>query len=278
MKRNNLFKFGALLVLPLIVWGCFEEHDYDLSDVNQVEWAPPNPASGSLSYTANLDADQDDPKTLTFTAQLIGAHADQDRSISVAVDQDESSAVEGQHFDLESTTVTFAANSSQSEVEVVIYADEFDNRDELGFQLVLQDGDELRAAPNLASLDVDVEKDDVSFSADLEGTEDYEDVSGSIDVEGFAVDERFEAEISLEELAEEETYQWGIYRGTCEDMDDDLVGDEADYPDLETDEEETSASAEAEVDVRIYQADELNVRVYDDGLLGSDLVICGDLD
>lgn len=277
MKRNNLFKFGALLVLPLIVWGCFEEQDFDLSDVNQVEWAPPNPASGSLSYTANLDADQDDSKTLTFTAQLIGAQSGSDRSVSVAVNQDESSAVEGQHFDLESTTVTFAANSSQSEVDVVIYADAFENRDELGFQLVLQDGDELRAAPNLSALDVDVEKDDVAFSTDLEGTDNYEDVSGSADVEGFAVDERFEAEISLEELAEEESYQWGIYRGTCEDMGNDLVGDEADYPELETGEEETSASAEAEIDVRIFQADELNVRVYDDALLGADLVTCGDL-
>ena len=277
MKQRNVFKFGALLILPLLMWGCFEENEFDLSDANQVEWAPPDRSSSSLSDDIILDADQTESVTMSYEVQLIGAHADSDRSVGVAVNEDASEAIEGEHFELHTTTVTIPANSSSAEVEVEIFADAFENRDERFFQLVLQDGDELRAAPNMSDLDLDVEKLDVEFSADLEGTEDYEDVTGSIDVEGFAPDEMFVADISLEELAEQETYAWAIYRGSCEDNGD-LVGDEADYPELETDEEEHSASAEAEVDVRLYQADDLNVRVFDDGLLGDDLVVCQELD
>ncbi len=277
MKHRNVLKFGALLILPLVMWGCFEEQDFDLSEANQVEWAPPDRSTSSLSDGITLDADQEESEVHSYEVQLIGAHADSDRSVSVSVNEDASEAVEGEHFELASTSVTISANSSSAEVDVEILADAFENRDELFFQLILEDGDELRAAPNMSVLDVDVEKQDVEFSADLEGTEDYEDVEGSIEVEGFAPDEMFVADISLDELAEEESYQWGIYRDSCDDPGD-LIGQEEDYPEMETEEEEHSASAEAEVDVRLFQADEIHVRVYDDGLMGDDLVACQELE
>lgn len=277
MNYSNLLKLGALLILPLMMWGCFEEQDFDLSDANQVEWAPPDPASSSLSDDIIFDADQTESEVHSYEVQLIGAQADEGRSVGVTVNEDASEAIEGEHFELQTTTVTISANSNNAEVDVEIMADAFENRDELFFQLVLQDGDKLRAAPNLAELDLEVEKLDVEFISDFEGTEDYKDVVGSIEVEGFAPEERFEADISLEGLAEQSSYEWALYRGTCEDMSDDVVGEEVDYPELETGEEETSASTEADVNVRIFQDDELNVRTYEDALLGESLVACQNL-
>ncbi len=275
MNRPNIFKLATLLVLPLVMWGCFEEQEFDLGDENQLEFAPPDPASGSLSYTATMDADQDESKTVEFTVQLIGGHEDHDRTASVAVDADASEAVEGEHFDLIDSEVVIEANSSSDEVELEIYADAIDNDEELFLLLEIQGSDELEAAPNLSRLEVDLVKHEVEFEAELEGTEDYEDVEGTASIEGNTEDEMFTADISLEGLEEESSYPWAVYEGTCE-TNDGVVGDEGDYPALETDEEETSASEEAEIDVRLYQDDDLHVRVYDEDLLGDDLVACQD--
>lgn len=157
MKRN-MFKYSILLVLPLLFAGCFEDHasQFHLDDANQVEWAPPDRNSSSLSYTAELDAGQTDSETITLEVQLIGAQTDSDRSVFVAVNEDD--AEEGEHFEITNNEVVIPANSNHGEVEIVILSENIADGEELSAELELQEGDELGVAANMKDMSLTIEK------------------------------------------------------------------------------------------------------------------------
>lgn len=160
MKYQTIVKFSVLLMLPLLMTGCFEDHasQFHLDDANEVEWAPPNRASSSLTYTANLDADQTEPKTVSLEVQLIGAQSGSDRSVGVAVS--ETDADEGTHFELSSSDVVIPANSNSGTVDVQILAENIENGENFSVTLELQEGTELGVATNLKDLLLTIEKDD----------------------------------------------------------------------------------------------------------------------
>lgn len=150
-------------MLPLLMWGCFEDHasQFHLDDANQVEWAPPDRSSSSLSYTATLEPDQADNKTISFEVQLIGSQSGSDRVVGVAVSED-GDAEEGQHFEIlnSNNEVVIPANSSSGTVEVQILASSLGNGESVSTILELQDGSELRAAVNLKDLSFTIEKEE----------------------------------------------------------------------------------------------------------------------
>ncbi len=159
MKYTKIIKFALLMALPLLLWGCFEDHasKFHLDDINQLEWAPPNPASSSLSYTANLDADQTESKIVSLEVQLIGAQTGSDRTGGVAVA--DTDADEGVHFDLLSSDVVIPANSNHGTVEVEIHADNIANGESYSVTLELQPGSELGVASNMKDMNLSIEKD-----------------------------------------------------------------------------------------------------------------------
>lgn len=161
MKSTHFFKFSAFLLLPFLLLGCFEEHatQFHLDDVNQVEWAPPDPSSSSLSYTAELDADQTEPVTIELEVQLIGAQTDSDRMAGVIVS--ETDADEGVHFELLSNDVLIPANSNHGTVEVQILSENIANGESYSVLLELQETSELGVAVNMKDMDLSIEKDDV---------------------------------------------------------------------------------------------------------------------
>lgn len=159
MKYQTIVKLSALLVLPLLMWGCFEDHasQFHLDDINQVEWAPPDRSSSSLSYTANLDADQTEPKTVSFTVQLIGAQTGSDRTAGVAVS--DTDADQGVQFELLDSEVVIPANSNHGTVEVRILSDNIENGGIYSAILELQEGPELGVATNMKDMNLTIEKD-----------------------------------------------------------------------------------------------------------------------
>lgn len=162
MIFKNTLKLTSLLLAVLLVMGCdglFEDHasQFHLDDINQVEWARPNPASSSLSYTAELEAGQTEPEIVELTVQLIGAHAGSDRTAGVAVS--DTDATEGVHFELLNSEVVIPANSSFGTVEVRILADNIADGESYSVTLELQEGPELGVAVNMKDMNLSIEKD-----------------------------------------------------------------------------------------------------------------------
>jgi len=158
MNYLKTFKLSVILIFPLLLWGCFEDHasQFHLDDVNQVEWAPPNPRSSALSATISVPADETQPQTASFTVQLIGAHSGSDRTAGVTVAS--TNADEGVHFELSSTEVLIPANSSFGEVTVTVNSGNLDSGDSYSLTLELQPGSDLGVAANMKDLNLSIVK------------------------------------------------------------------------------------------------------------------------
>ncbi len=277
MILKNTLKLTSFLLAVLLVMGCdglFEDHasQFHLDDINQVEWARPNPASSSLSYTAEFEADQTDPKTVSLKVQLIGAQTGSDRSAGVAiVDGD---AVEGTQIDIlnSNNQVVIPANSNHGTVEVGLNSENIGNGRDYFAQLELQEGEELEVAVNFKDMAFTIEKDAVSFTTDFE-LGDADDPSGSSDLTGLSIPDELIAEISVENFAADATFDWQVHFNTCNDGED-VVGDASEYPAFVTD-DDGAGSADAELAERIFQADQYHLRIQDDQGLE---VVCSDYD
>lgn len=160
--KLNMFKYSILLILPLLFVGCFEDHasQFHLDDANQVEWAPPNRNSSSLSATVNLEADQTESETLILEVQLIGAQTNSARSVFVTVNEEETDATEDTHFSIlnSGNEVVIPANSNHGEVEITILAENISNGESFSAVLELQEGDELGVAKNMKDMSLTIEK------------------------------------------------------------------------------------------------------------------------
>jgi hypothetical protein len=276
MIFKNTLKLTSLLLAVLLVTGCdglFEDHasKFHLDDINQVEWGRPNPASSSLSYTANLDADQTDTETVPLEVQLIGAQTGSDRSAGVAiVDGD---AVEGTQIDIlnSNNQVVIPANSNHGTVEIGLNSENIGNGREYFALLELQEGDELEVAVNFKDMAFTIEKDAVSFTTDFEVGVNPEDPSGSSELTGLSLPDELIAEISVENFASNTTFDWQVHYNTCNDGED-VVGNAGDYPAFDTD-GDGAASTDVELGERIFQADQYHLRIQDDQ--GNE-VVCSD--
>lgn len=155
---KKISKLSVLLMLPFLLQGCFEDHasQFHLDDANQVEWAPPDRNSANLAYTVELEADQTDSETIILEVQLIGAQTNSDRSVFVAVNEDD--ALEGTHFEITSNEVVIPANSNHGEVEITILAENIGNGESFSAELELQEGDELGVAVNMKDMSLTIEK------------------------------------------------------------------------------------------------------------------------
>lgn len=158
MNYQKISKLTLLIVLPLLLWGCFEDHasNFHLDDINQVEWAPPNRATSNLSYTANLAADQTEPKIVTLQVQLIGAQSSNARTAGVRAAAGD--AQEGTDFEILNSEVVIPANSNHGDVEIRINSANLDNGDNVNVILELTEGPELGVAVNLKDFNLRIQK------------------------------------------------------------------------------------------------------------------------
>ncbi|MFO8098685.1 MAG: DUF4843 domain-containing protein [Salinibacter sp.] len=146
MKRPISVVLGVLL-LATTVGACdmFETRDRTFSDDPKVEFAPLSEGVDE----ADLDDRMAEDTTITTDVQLIGPQRDSDLTVDFVVD-DSSTAEEGVHYSLPSTSTTIPANSSTAEVSVtVLNNDQNDGDTNYELFLTLQDGDEIEAAENL---------------------------------------------------------------------------------------------------------------------------------
>jgi carbon monoxide dehydrogenase subunit G len=146
MKSLTTASLRGILLLALLgatLAGCdtFEQRDRTYQGDPKLEFAP-------LSET--IDEPVANPDTSTATSvQLIGEQRSSDLAVNFVV-ADSSTAESGVHYELSSTSVTIAANSSSAQVPITVLdnsADDGDTNYELF--LVLQDSEGVEAAENL---------------------------------------------------------------------------------------------------------------------------------
>lgn len=137
MKSLKSVLVLALLGLSLSACDFFEQRDRSYDGPPQLEFAP-------LTETVDEGAG-----TVTTNIQLIGPQRDAALPVTFTVD-DASTAVEGTHYTLGSTSASIAAGESVVAVDIeVLDNDENDGDTNYELFLSLQDSDGVEAAENL---------------------------------------------------------------------------------------------------------------------------------
>ena len=157
MKQNNFVKLVACIVACIFLSGClndlFEQDDQTYQDDPKIEFRPLNQ---SVADTSGAEIQPDDE---ALRVQLIGPQRSTDLSVSFVVDSENSSAQEGTHYNLvTSSPVVLPANSSVTgNIEIDIIEDSVPTGEVVELILVLQDADGVDAAENLKTYTLTIE-------------------------------------------------------------------------------------------------------------------------
>lgn len=137
MKSLRLILIVALVPLVLGACDALERDDRSFDDDPKLEFKP-------LTETVDEGAG-----TVTTDIQLIGPHRSSDLAVSFVV-ADSSTAQQGTHYNLGSTSGTIPANSSSTTVNIDVLDNDVDDGDtNYELFLVLQDSEGVEAAENL---------------------------------------------------------------------------------------------------------------------------------
>ncbi|MCS3750296.1 DUF4843 domain-containing protein [Salinibacter ruber] len=148
----------AVAILFASIGGCdmFDRRDRSFSDDPKLEFFPLD--NGIEEST--LDDEGISETSVTTNIQLIGRQRDSDLSVNFTVD-DSSTAEEGVHYTLPSTTATIEANSSTAEASInVLNNDQDDGGTNHILYLSLQDSEDVEAAANLKTYTLTIEGSD----------------------------------------------------------------------------------------------------------------------
>lgn len=152
----SLALIAALLVVSIGGCDTFKQRDRSFSGDPKLEFAP---RSAGVDEAA-LDDNDVTGTTVTTNIQLIGPQRDSDLPVSFTV-ADSSTAEEGVHYSLPSTSATISANSSAAEVGVtVLNNDQDDGGINHVLYLNLQDSEDVEAAVNLRTFTLTIEGSD----------------------------------------------------------------------------------------------------------------------
>lgn len=258
MLNYNWTKLTLLLGTLVILSGCFEERE-NLFEEEKLEWTAPDPATNTLDKTAELDAEEEGTYTATLTISYAGEPLDEEITAAFEVDEGESEAEEGVHFDFATgTEVTIPAQAHESEeIEITVYGDQLENGESASALFTITEESSVEPMENYSDFEFTVEKEE----AELEGEFDN-DIEGVVELTGFFGN--FVVVIDIEGL-EDGQFQWFIFDGVCGDFsgfeEDNVTGEIDDYSDIEADDGE--ADDEAEVDAQINANAEYHVRIFD---------------
>jgi len=137
MKSLNAVLLVALLGVSLSACDFFEQRDRSYQGPPQLEFAP-----------LNETVDEGDGAVAT-NVQLIGPQRDSALPVTFVVD-DSSTAVEGTHYSLGSTSVSIPAGASAAEVSIEVLDNDADDGDtNYELFLSLQSSDGVEPAANL---------------------------------------------------------------------------------------------------------------------------------
>ncbi len=142
MKIKNVLTLIVLGCLMIGLAGCFPDNSRIYSGPNQVEF---NPTSDTQRMS--------DGNVYNANVQLIGPHQDSDITLTFEIDTENSTAVEGEHFEVNGRSTVLPANSSFAEITVTAIEENIDDdRPVVVITLLGDDTGNIRAAENYKTL------------------------------------------------------------------------------------------------------------------------------
>lgn len=156
MKNSILVKIVTVIVASLFLSGClndlFEQENKRFQDNPKIEFRPLN------QVVSDADVDDFDPSE-PLKVQLIGEQRSSDLSVSFVVDEENSTAEAGTHYNLvTSSPITLPANSSVTgPIEIEVIENSVPDGEVVELVLVLQDADGVEAAENLKTYTLTIE-------------------------------------------------------------------------------------------------------------------------
>jgi len=154
MERIYQFStlFFALLVgITFTACDLTEERGRTFEDLNDDSYLEFKPQSEVVDEGAG---------TVTTEIQLIGPQRDSDLQVDFEL-LDESTAEEGVHYELNSTTATIAAGSSSTDVSLEVLDNDMDDGDTVyELLLELQEAEDVEPAENLKTYTLSIEGQD----------------------------------------------------------------------------------------------------------------------
>jgi hypothetical protein len=141
-KAMKYLKLTLIALLTAGIAGCFPDNSRIFDGPLQVEFRPVSAEqrmSNGNTYDANV--------------QLIGPHQDSDIIVNFEIDTENSTAVEGVHFEVDGRSAVLPANSSFAAITVTAIEENIDDtRPVLVITLLGDDSGEIIAAQNYKTL------------------------------------------------------------------------------------------------------------------------------
>ncbi len=138
MKSTQLINLLLISAFALTLAGCFPDNSRIYDGPMQVEF---NPTSDTQRMSNGIVYDA--------TVQLIGPHQDTDVTINFEIDTENSTAVEGVHFEVGGRSTVLPANSSFAQITVTAIEENIDDeRPEVVITLLGNDTGDVIAAEN----------------------------------------------------------------------------------------------------------------------------------
>lgn len=141
MKFTNLFKLAVIGWITIGLSGCFPDNSSVYDGSLQVEFRPTSDsqsmADGNI-YDANI--------------QLIGPHQDAPLLIEYEVDTENSTAILGEHFELDGFSTEIPANSSFGTIQITALEENIDQEYVVTLTLLGDESGNVIAAHNYRTL------------------------------------------------------------------------------------------------------------------------------
>lgn len=150
MIKHKLLTFLSVVAVAFFTTACFDESGLEIiyDGPSVLEWDRASTGSAG-SYLAGAGQ----TPTESIAVNLVGPHRDQATQVQWRVNQEESTAIEGVHYNiLSDQNITIPANSSTATVDIEVITDNFASPEER-FTLVLElVGGDLPVAANYGTL------------------------------------------------------------------------------------------------------------------------------
>lgn len=150
MKKMTIKVLALLFVSVFTLTGCFDDDVADnlFNDDPQVEF---NETSFNVNYVRGVTVGAGN---ITERVNLIGPHMSEDQTITFSVDADNSTAVEGTHYNLNGGSFVIASGSSFGDCIVEILGGAIPAGETRTLVLELQGNSAIRAAENYKNLTI----------------------------------------------------------------------------------------------------------------------------
>lgn len=155
MKINKIYSFVAVLFTVLTTTACFDDPGTDtFFDGNQVEFQDANLPNGLTTTQVRRNATQTD--VVDIQVNRVSTNASSPISVTIGVDTESSTAIQGVHVDFSGTTVTIPAGEWVATFPVTVLTGNIDPSEAPVLEMTIDSATGATVSTNYASLSLNI--------------------------------------------------------------------------------------------------------------------------